>query len=136
VTKSMVDNLVSNDCIGVLYVDDEPMLTQMFSESLSRRGFKVYTASSGLEALSQINLHIEEISAVVTDVTMPDMDGIALAERLNVTAPGLPVLLITGMMLSGPPASCPANIVGTIVKPIKTREIAELIRSVTAKNNV
>ena len=120
---------------GILYVDDEPLLTQMFAESLGRKGYLVYTANSGIEALALVQQHSDAIKLVITDVTMPDMDGLDLAARIYSMNPNMPVLLITGMQLNSRPTACPANVVGTLMKPITARLVAEQIRKLLSERS-
>jgi CheY-like chemotaxis protein len=78
----------------VLVVDDEePMRTLMFT-LLSKLGHQCITASNGIEALHKINQ--DKFDAVITDIVMPEMDGIALTKEIVVLYPNLPVMVMTG----------------------------------------
>ncbi len=130
----MSGEIQTSELTGILYVDDEPLLTQMFQESLSRKGFKVFSANSGLAALSVMREHAGDIAVVVTDITMPDMDGIDLARRLFLIAPHVPVLLITGLQVSSVPPGCPENVAGTLEKPIRPKAVAERLREMLSQS--
>ncbi|HUL38156.1 MAG TPA: response regulator, partial [Thermodesulfobacteriota bacterium] len=78
----------------VLVVDDEEPLRNMVVAFLSREGHQCVTASNGIEALSKI--HENDVDAVITDIVMPQMDGIALTKELLSLYPKLPVMIMTG----------------------------------------
>lgn len=78
----------------VLVVDDDPVVTKSFDRVLSNKGYAVVTARNGEEALRKIAL--EEYDVVYTDIRMPGMDGIEVAERIKGSRPWLPVVLVTG----------------------------------------
>jgi two-component system response regulator AtoC len=75
----------------VLLVDDEPGVLFTLSEVLTDRGHRVLTAKSGAEALTKL----DDAETVVTDLSMPGMDGIELMTQIVSRDPTLPVLLLT-----------------------------------------
>lgn len=79
---------------AVLLVDDEEGFLDVMGRRLRRRGIEATLAVSGEDALRAV--HSAVFDAVVTDLKMPGMDGLALTEHLSRTAPGLPVILLTG----------------------------------------
>jgi PAS domain S-box-containing protein len=78
----------------VLVVDDEVTLLETVAEILRIAGYDVVLASSGSAALEAARQ--QQIGLLVTDLVMPAMDGVTLAERLRSENPDLPVLFITG----------------------------------------
>ncbi len=80
----------------VLIVDDDPALLQALPQTLHLRipGIKVDTCDSALEALKQIQEH--DYDAIVSDIKMPGMDGLALLTKIKELRPETPTLLITG----------------------------------------
>lgn len=79
---------------AILLVDDEQGFLDVMTRRLRRRGIRVRVADSGAEAL--VAVAEESFDVVVTDLKMPGMDGLALLEHLCSSAPGLPVILLTG----------------------------------------
>jgi len=78
----------------ILVVDDEEQIRKLIASLLATKGHHVTTASNGLEALDKI---VEgKYDVVITDVVMPEMDGIALTEELSKQYQSLPVMVITG----------------------------------------
>jgi len=76
---------------SVLLVDDEPGVLYTLSEVLADRGHRVITAKSGSEALGKL----EEADAVLTDLSMPGMDGLELMAQIGSRDATLPVILLT-----------------------------------------
>jgi two-component system cell cycle sensor histidine kinase/response regulator CckA len=80
----------------VLLVEDEAPLLRLAERALTRAGFAVLPAASAEEALELLDAGAPAPLALVSDVVMPGMDGLALAARLRARDPGLPVLLVSG----------------------------------------
>lgn len=78
----------------VLIVDDEEPIKKLIVTLLSRKGHQCVTASNGLEALDRTKGN--SFDAVVTDIIMPEMDGIALTKALLKHNQNLPIMIMTG----------------------------------------
>jgi CheY-like chemotaxis protein len=78
----------------VLVVDDDPVIGKSFDRVLSQKGYAVITASSGADALKK--LAAEEYDVVYTDIRMPGMSGLEVAEQIKAQRPWTPVVIITG----------------------------------------
>ncbi len=116
----------------LLIVDDEPLLTELFSQYMSRLGYRVLVASSGQQALEIVAAEIIPIRVVISDVHMPGMDGLTLAKSLYKIAPGLSVILTTGIDARSEVGSFPPNIVCFLQKPYQNRLLAEKIAAILA----
>jgi PAS domain S-box-containing protein len=80
----------------VLVVEDEPAVRALAARVLQADGFQVLEAPHGEAALELLGGHLGAVQAVVADVSMPIMGGRELAERLALSHPGTPVLLMSG----------------------------------------
>src|SRR2546422_2142601 len=82
--------------LHVLIVDDDPALLAALPEALRLRmaGVTVDTADSGAAALDRIAA--QEYDAIVIDIKMPGMDGLALLAEIRTRRPDPPVLMVTG----------------------------------------
>ena len=80
----------------ILLVDDDPALLQALVRTLDLRlpGAHVDTALSAHDALSQI--HTQRYDAIVSDIKMPGMDGLALLAKIQELQPATPTMLVTG----------------------------------------
>jgi DNA-binding response OmpR family regulator len=83
----------------LLVEDDEPTRLAMASW-LAKEGFMVLTAANGHEAAGHLERPLEAIDVVVLDVGLPDVDGVALCERVRQLYPAVPVLVCTGLATS------------------------------------
>ena len=91
----MKKNKITDKARGtVLLVDDEAMVRQSTEKWLAMAGFDVIGCDSAIQALEHIKADFPGI--VVSDVKMPEMDGLALLDKVISDVPGLPVVLVTG----------------------------------------
>jgi two-component system cell cycle sensor histidine kinase/response regulator CckA len=79
----------------VLVVDDEPQVCSMVASMLREEGFSVVTAGSGPDAIALSRSHVG-FDLLLTDVSMPGMDGPTLVEELRAAEPDLPVIFMSG----------------------------------------
>ena len=77
-----------------MVVDDEPLVRHSLSELLTLSGYTVSVASNGKEALDLLKNYTTDI--LITDMKMPQMDGVQLLRQIRATYPDIPVILITG----------------------------------------
>ena len=80
----------------ILVVDDEASICKMIRTILTKTGYTTLTASDGKEALELFKKHRSSIKAVLTDLAMPVMDGVALTRALKELNPSLPIIASTG----------------------------------------
>jgi PAS domain S-box-containing protein len=80
----------------IFFVEDEEAIRAHGARTLRRQGYTVFEAENGSDALRQINAYPGRIDLLVTDVLMPQMGGIELADRLCPTRPEVKVLFISG----------------------------------------
>jgi nitrogen-specific signal transduction histidine kinase/ActR/RegA family two-component response regulator len=81
---------------AILLVEDEPPLLQVLQRMLEGLGYRVLAAHSPSEALDMAARHREAIDLIVTDVVMPEMNGVDLTRRLAESRPGMKHLFISG----------------------------------------
>ena len=93
-TRSSLPEVRATDSITVLIVDDDALQAQLLKAHLHRPG-RVHAeiADSAARALERIARG--PVDAVVTDLLMPGMDGVALARRIRESDPALPVILVS-----------------------------------------
>jgi PAS domain S-box-containing protein len=79
----------------VLVVDDDPMVLEMLARELEALGFETVEASDGLSALARLDRG-EKIDLLITDLSMPGMNGALLTREARQRRAALPVMLLTG----------------------------------------
>ena len=118
----------------VLVVDDDPVVGASFNRVLSGKGYIVVAAENGADALAK--LKDEKFDAVFTDLRMPGMDGLQVAESIKATQPWIPVVLVTGYGSAANEARArAAGVVDFLRKPLSPDMIedsaANAVRTVT-----
>jgi two-component system cell cycle sensor histidine kinase/response regulator CckA len=84
----------------VVVVDDEPALRRVMGAALQQH-YRVLLAADGSEALALFKSAGSGIAAVVTDIRMPGMDGLALAAALRDMGVTIPILFVSGYSVIG-----------------------------------
>ncbi len=108
----------------VLIAEDDPAVREFVSRALIHGGHEVATANDGLEALDVLNGEIYDL--LVTDIVMPNLDGIALALKVTKEYPQMPVLLMTGYAAERQRAhNLDVLIHDVITKPFTLRQICD-----------
>jgi len=83
----------------ILVVDDSPTVVKFVSLSLKSQGFKILTASDGMDAIEKISTlpETEKVDLVITDLNMPNLDGYSLIETLrqNVKHKETPIIILS-----------------------------------------
>jgi signal transduction histidine kinase/CheY-like chemotaxis protein len=115
----------------VLVVDDEPPIADSLGRSLQRLGYRVTVCTRSMEALARILQVACGIDVVVSDVTMPEMTGHQLAERVRRLRPDIPVILCSGFS-EGADDLCAreAGDHACLRKPVAARQLSRVIRRV------
>ena len=80
----------------ILLADDDAIVRKLLAAVLRHEGYTVLEARNAKEALVLWQEHGNTIDVLVTDIDMPGMDGVALAESIWQTTPGLRVIYISG----------------------------------------
>ena len=111
----------------VLVIDDEQMLTDLLSMSLRMEGWEVRTAGSGFNALQAARDF--EPDALVLDVMMPDLDGMAVLQRLRHSGNDVPVLFLTAKdSVADRVAGLTAGGDDYVTKPFSLEEVVARLR--------
>jgi CheY-like chemotaxis protein len=106
----------------ILVVDDEEEVREILAETLMDFGYRVVTAASGEEALPLL-ARDRSVAMVITDVRMPGMSGLELADEIRRRWPEVKVVLISGYFL---PQATPQRF---LKKPFHMKELASIVRS-------
>lgn len=80
----------------VLVVEDEATVLKQTTRMLEKRGYRVLAAGSAREALDLVRTRQDRIDLLLTDLIMPEMNGLALAHQLRTVRPGIKALYMSG----------------------------------------
>ena len=115
-----------------LIVDDSPTMRQMVALTLANAGFKVVEAEHGKDAMSKVS-DGPKMDIVVTDLNMPEMDGISLIKELRKMASFkfTPILMLTTESAADKKqAGKEAGATGWIVKPFNPEVMLKIIAKI------
>ncbi len=118
----------------VLFVDDEPMIVTIVQRTLERLGYHVTTAEDGMQAFNLFQAAPDQYDIVITDLTMPNLDGLDLLERVKALRPHMPTILCSGysQKLKDPNLDL-SHVDHVMAKPLVGRDLAKAIRETVMK---
>jgi PAS domain S-box-containing protein len=115
----------------VLVVDDEEAIRVVARRTLERFGYRVLLASNGAEAVSLYAQHRDDVAVVLTDMSMPVMDGPATIIALRTLNPRVRIIGSSGLMSGGtPPGSPAARLHHFVSKPYTADIILTMLKTV------
>jgi two-component system cell cycle sensor histidine kinase/response regulator CckA len=116
----------------ILLTEDEPALLRLASQALTQAGHTVLTAADGYTAIEMIESGAQP-ALLVSDVSMPGMDGVALARAARAICPGLPVLLLSGYAAATLAVDMAAEGWRFLAKPCHAEELRDAVAAALAK---
>jgi len=114
----------------ILTVDDSASVRQMVRFTLSEAGYSVLEAVDGADALVKL---AEPVNLVITDLNMPNLDGIGLIRRVraNPACKGIPIIMLTTESQEArKQEGKAAGATGWIVKPFTTQQLLAVVKRV------
>ncbi|MBT8005438.1 MAG: response regulator, partial [Rhodospirillales bacterium] len=119
----------------VLFVDDEEEICLMAKQMLERLGYEVTLWLNSRDALEDFQSDPIAYDIAITDFTMPNLDGIQLANEIATIRPGMPVILISGFSeVISEQDMLEAGIRESIMKPMRPRDLSAAIWRVLGQN--
>ena len=115
--------------LRLLVVDDEPLVREIIVEQLKAEGYAAIAAADAAEALALLDAG-EEVDLVISDFSMPGMDGVALVGEVQRRRPKLPAILLTGFATNAAEIAVSGAVSGTfslLRKPIAGQQLAERV---------
>ena len=120
---------MNTEAIKILVVDDEEGILDVTESYFQRKGYDVYTAGNGAEALKIINQ--VKINCIFSDINMPVMDGLELAERVRQFENTLPVVIMTGYpSLENSIQTLKNGVVDYLIKPVNLEQMELSLRRI------
>lgn len=110
----------------ILIVDDEAPIREFVSRALGANGYPVTVAESAARALAELGE--KNFALLISDIVMPEMDGITLALKINRDYPHMKIILISGYALERQRAhNLEALIHRVMPKPFSLQELVETV---------
>jgi two-component system cell cycle response regulator CpdR len=115
----------------ILLAEDDNDMRQFLVKALQRAGYDVTSFDNGLSAFQR--LREEPFTLLLTDIVMPEMDGIELARRATELDPDIKVMFITGFAAVAlkPDSKAPAN-AKILSKPFHLRDLVDQVEQMLA----
>jgi len=121
----------------ILLIDDDALARDMLRQMLERAGYDVVEAASGRDGLQQYQA--TAIDLIITDILMPDQDGLETIQELRRLAPEAKIIAITGGGQSGLldllPVAAKLGAQWTLRKPLQRLELLEAIRQLVPQHD-
>jgi CheY-like chemotaxis protein len=112
----------------ILIVDDDVANMRLLKRMLESRGFRVTAFTSSEEALASFRTSPRTFDAVITDQTMPRMNGLDLARAVHEHRPEVPVVLTTGYVDGAPARDLGRDIAAVVAKPFDAATVTGVLR--------
>jgi CheY-like chemotaxis protein len=114
----------------VLVVDDEVSIRNMAATILSRHGYRVLTAGDGAEAIALFAPRSKEIRLLITDLSMPKLDGAALAGVVRRLNPAIRIIAVSGLGSAGGKSTTKDFTNSFLVKPFRPEALLTMVHDV------
>lgn len=112
----------------VLFVDDEIDICNKLAMSFELEDFKVFTANSGNQAIEVLKNNID-IKFIVSDVKMPDGDGLFLLDYVKKNKANIPILMLSGFAESSEGELKEKGAIALISKPTNIDQLIDFVRN-------
>lgn len=120
---------------NILIVDDDKSLRELLEIILKKEGYNVFSCQDGKLALEKIEEEGFEADAVITDILMPNIDGLTLIQRLKKINPNIPIIVITANTnLEVAIEALREGAYDYITKPFKNDELKMILKNAIEKS--
>jgi diguanylate cyclase (GGDEF)-like protein len=118
--------------LHLLYAEDDEGMRNSSADLFQNFFAQITTAEDGLDALEKYQKSSFDI--VITDISMPRMDGIELIQNIRMDNPAIPVIVYSAWNNPAAMTACiPLNVDGYLLKPIQTKNVMEVLEKVAHK---
>jgi signal transduction histidine kinase/ActR/RegA family two-component response regulator len=127
---SSIESLVGGS-ERILVVDDEEQIVEVEEQMLASLGYRVAAFTNSLDALQAFQENPEGFDLVISDMTMPSMTGLEMAQKILALRPDIPFVLCTGFseMIDGEKSKA-SGIRKFVMKPVVKADLARIVRVV------
>jgi CheY-like chemotaxis protein len=112
----------------ILVVEDDESVRSMVREVLESQGYRILIASNGREAIDTLDRTTDEVSLVMTDIVMPEMDGREMWQTLTARGCTIPLVVMSGFPQGDDAGEFLKRAAAYVQKPFGPRDIARVVR--------
>jgi len=131
----IMEDLIAKGSEHILFVDDEVYLADIGKELLEDYGYVVESMTSSKEAFELFEKYPDQFDLVITDYTMPEMNGEQLARKIRRINPNVPIIMCAGIFLDSEITNG-LEFERILVKPIDMEDILKNVREVLDNTSV
>ncbi len=133
-TEALTDLTGKNE--RILFVDDEVQIRESSDKLFSMYGYQVTTCMDGAQALEEFKNSPDQFDLVITDMTMPYMNGAELSQKILAIRPDMPIIICSGQSdLINKEKALAMGIYDYLNKPLIKHDLLTVIRKGLEKNN-
>ena len=115
----------------ILVVDDDPAILRFLSQALENASYSVTSCKNGKEAYEMLQSN-QDFDLLLTDIVMPEMDGIELSKRTKDLCPDLKIMFITGFLASEAVNKQAIDTSQVLQKPIHLQDLVRQVDDLLA----
>jgi DNA-binding NtrC family response regulator len=119
----------------LLIIDDTEEVLSAISKYFQQKGYNVFSASNGLDALKMIESEKDSLDIIITDLVLPNISGVAVIAIVKKRYPLIPVIAITGWGEHPEALAQEAKADLVMEKPFKLPELEKAARELLVKEN-
>lgn len=120
----------------LLFVDDDSSVRHAWSALLERRGWQVTRARDGEEGWAQFSQSGKQFDVILTDQSMPRLDGVGLAQRIRSTQSPPPIVLMSGHVAEVNHLLCKELFAAVLHKPVDDAELDRVLRKLLSGGSI
>jgi PAS domain S-box-containing protein len=126
---------VGHETGRILFVDDEDTIADFIKAALEMMGYEVVVSTNSVAALELFRAQSDRFDLVITDLTMPKLTGVDLAQQLTRIKPGIPIILCTGYKDKFTKDDVKnLGVSDIIIKPIGIKDLGAAVQKVLQEN--
>jgi CheY-like chemotaxis protein len=115
-----------------LVADDDPAIQALVARVINRLGLVAVLVDDGAAAIAAVEAHRDSLACAILDIVMPIMNGVDAAHAIQATAPGLPLVLMSGAIPEAyQDRISQLRLAGMLAKPFSFATLRDLLRHVT-----
>ena len=114
----------------ILLVEDDVISRMAFARTLRDDGYEVLEAGDGTQAIALLEEYHHEISLVITDMVLPNLNGLTLVRNIQRRWPRVPVIMVSGYLSKEKGKTILGSEVDVLEKPVSTSALVSHVKRI------